>query len=95
MADHVCAQCESNARANEAGGYKDLAAECRAYCRRGHMSKEDHALRQRAMDYAHSRIVNLGRPTIEWTDDKLVEAIALAFRAGYGAGHADGGKRRG
>lgn len=32
----VCARCESNARNNEAGGYHDLATECRAYCRRGH-----------------------------------------------------------
>lgn len=32
----VCAQCETNARDNEAGGYLKLAAECRAYCLRGH-----------------------------------------------------------
>lgn len=32
----VCAQCESNARNNEAGGYNDLAKECREYCLRGH-----------------------------------------------------------
>lgn len=33
----VCAQCEANARSNEAGGYTELAAECRAYCLRGHI----------------------------------------------------------
>lgn len=32
----VCAQCEANAHSNEAGGYTELAAECRAYCLRGH-----------------------------------------------------------
>lgn len=34
----ICVQCESNARWNEAGGYNDLAEECREYCRRGHVS---------------------------------------------------------
>lgn len=32
----VCVQCEANARWNEAGGYRELAQECRDYCRRGH-----------------------------------------------------------
>lgn len=32
----ACAQCEANARHNEAGGYLELAEQCRAYCRRGH-----------------------------------------------------------
>lgn len=32
----VCAQCEANAKHNEAAGYHELAAECRDYCRRGH-----------------------------------------------------------
>lgn len=35
-AQKVCAQCETNARDNEAGGYNNLAKECREYCRRGH-----------------------------------------------------------
>lgn len=32
----ACLQCEANARWNEAGGYAELAAECRAYCLRAH-----------------------------------------------------------
>lgn len=32
----LCAQCEANARWNEAGGYYELAEKCREYCRRGH-----------------------------------------------------------
>lgn len=32
----ICAQCESNARWNEAGGYRELAEKCREYCRNGH-----------------------------------------------------------
>ncbi|HEY4266719.1 MAG TPA: hypothetical protein VGM94_00875 [Galbitalea sp.] len=32
----LCAQCEANARWNEAAGCKALAEECRAYCRNGH-----------------------------------------------------------
>jgi hypothetical protein len=32
----ICAQCESNARWNDAGGYHGLAEKCREYCRRGH-----------------------------------------------------------
>jgi len=32
----VCAQCESNARWNEAGGYHAAAFKCREYCRAGH-----------------------------------------------------------
>lgn len=36
----VCAQCESNARWNEAGGYKELAEQCREHCRRGHKEQE-------------------------------------------------------
>lgn len=39
-AREVCAQCESNARWNEAGGYDELAKECREYCRRGHRESE-------------------------------------------------------
>jgi hypothetical protein len=35
----VCAQCEANARHNEAGGYDELAKECREYCRRGHRAE--------------------------------------------------------
>lgn len=37
----ICLQCESNARWNEAGGYHDLAEQCREYCRRGHKEKSN------------------------------------------------------
>lgn len=36
----VCVQCESNARWNEAGGYNQLAEQCRDYCRRGHKEEK-------------------------------------------------------
>lgn len=32
----LCAQCLSNARWNDAGGYHELAEKCRQYCRNGH-----------------------------------------------------------
>jgi hypothetical protein len=35
----ICAQCESNARWNEAGGYRELAEKCREYCRNGHKER--------------------------------------------------------
>lgn len=37
----LCAQCEANARWNEAGGYHELAEQCREYCRRGHKEPSD------------------------------------------------------
>lgn len=80
--NEACAQCEANARWNAAGGYQELARENREYCRRGHVSAEEFALSRRASDYARNVIVYLGRPTLEWTDNKLVEALARAFIAG-------------
>jgi hypothetical protein len=85
-ATHVCAQCEANAQTNEAGGYRGLADECRAYCRRGHRTPEEAALIARSEQYARQTLINAGRATSEWTDDKLSAALALAFRAGFGAG---------
>lgn len=41
-ARELCAQCEANARWNDAGGYHELAKKCRDYCRRGHKEDEDH-----------------------------------------------------
>lgn len=37
----ACAQCEANARYNEAGGYHELAKKCREYCRRGHRETKE------------------------------------------------------
>lgn len=90
--DHVCAQCEANALANEAGGYPDLATECRAYCRRDHLSIKEFNLRIRAKDYARNVLVNAGRATSDWTDNVLSEAISTAFRAGHTAGEHDAKK---
>lgn len=52
MTAPVCMQCESNARSNEAGGHLAAAEECRAYCRRGHVSVVAFAVRQAATHYA-------------------------------------------
>lgn len=81
----ACVQCEANARSNEAGGYA-AAAECRAYCARGHKTQAESDLLQRSKDYARQVLINTGRATMDWTDDKLSEALALAYRAGYGTG---------
>lgn len=37
----ICCQCEANARWNDAGGYVDLAEECREYCRNGHRTEAE------------------------------------------------------